>query len=254
MFNLDALQELRFAELQRIKHEFPPRARILEIGAGTGQQAFELKQDGFDVAAIDLPNSSYSSSRVFEITEYDGVTIPFGDGVFDVVFSSNVLEHVHDLSSMNAEIKRVLKSSGFCVHVMPTSAWRFWTTLTCAPALLQLAAAMRHRGAGEPEPAGPAQSEGAVAKLRRHFGRHGERGTVFSELWLFHPTWWTRLFRAAGYEIVNDEPIGIFYTGNALLGVSLPVPARRRLSRILGSACHLYKVRPLPPVSGRLDQ
>ncbi|MBV9558646.1 MAG: class I SAM-dependent methyltransferase, partial [Pseudolabrys sp.] len=109
---------------------FSPGAHILEVGAGTGQQALYISQHGFKVDAIDVPNSNYSEARQFPITDYDGKRIPFPDGTFDIVFSSNVMEHVSDLSAMNAEIKRVLKPGGYCIHVMPTHRWRFWTFLS----------------------------------------------------------------------------------------------------------------------------
>ena len=66
----------------------------------------------------------------FPIKDYDGRTIPLPDASVDVVFSSNVLEHVPDLSRMHAEIRRVLAPGGICIHVVPTHTWRLWTTLT----------------------------------------------------------------------------------------------------------------------------
>src|SRR5208283_5218724 len=102
--------------------DLPPRGRVLEIGAGTGQQALELKRRGFDVAAIELADSAYAGARVFPVTDYDGARIPFPDRSFDAVFSSNALEHVRDLAFMHAEIRRVLKPGGIAVHVMPTPA------------------------------------------------------------------------------------------------------------------------------------
>jgi SAM-dependent methyltransferase len=165
--------------------------------------------------------------------------------IFDIVFSSNVLEHVPNLSQLNQEISRVLKANGYCIHVMPTHSWRFWTTISSFPAVAQYLRSPR--GPALPSTNVQAQARAGIwQKLRRHFGRHGERGNVVSELWLFHPSWWRRAFRRDGFDIVCDEPIGIFYTGNTVFGTSVfSVERRRWLSQILGSACHLYKVKPI---------
>src|SRR5262249_40170445 len=124
VFSHQYLDEIRMLELEIIMPLFPPGARVLELGAGTGRQALELSRRGFNVTAIDLAASAYAAHRVFPITDYDGATIPLPDTSVDVVFSSNVLEHVPDLARMHGEIRRVLAASGKCIHVLPTHAWR----------------------------------------------------------------------------------------------------------------------------------
>ncbi len=171
MFQIEYLNRLRAAEIAKVAAHIPARARVLEIGAGTGQQALELKRLGFDVAAIELKESAYSGARVFPITDYDGAHIPFPDASFDVVFSSNALEHVRDLAGMHAEIKRVLKPDGLCVHVLPTHAWRFWSSLTAYPnALRHLGRAIK--GGGRREWGVALRWLGSAALQPRH----GERG------------------------------------------------------------------------------
>ena len=116
---------------------------MLEIGAGTAGGRRGGPGAGFDVEAIEISDSNYNQDRLFPITDYDGCHVPFPDASFDVVFSSNVLEHVRDLDQLEREIKRVLRPGGVCVHVLPTHVWRFWTTLSAFPAALQKVAAMR---------------------------------------------------------------------------------------------------------------
>jgi SAM-dependent methyltransferase len=246
LFNLDFLATIRAAEIERIVPLFRPGARILEIGAGTGQQAREIARRGFVVAAIEIPSSGYREARIFPVIDYDGRHIPFPDASFDIVFSSNVLEHVPDLPQLNREILRALRPGGYCVHVMPTHGWRFWTMLTLVPAAVEYALAGGEAQRPQPTTAnGPPKS--LFYKLRRHFGRHGEHGTLFSEHWLFHPSRWRRAFRADGFEIVEEKPLGIFYTGNLLLGAHLPVARRESIAKVMGSACHLYVIKPAPP-------
>ena len=60
--------------------------RLLEIGAGTGEQARALSARGYDVTAIDLEGSRYASDRVWPVIDYDGSVFPFEDNSFDIVF------------------------------------------------------------------------------------------------------------------------------------------------------------------------
>jgi SAM-dependent methyltransferase len=248
MFSLDQLDAIRAAEIDKAVSFFRPGARVLEIGAGTGQQALELRRRGFAVTAIEIADSDYAAHRVFPIIDYDGRSIPLPDAGIDVVFSSNVLEHVPDLARMHGQIRRVLAPGGRCVHVVPTPSWRLWSILSGYPDSIQ------HIVFGIPRlvpHAFPRRAE--LQRLGKSwFGlawdvggrwfprRHGARGNVVSELWLFHPDWWRLNFAENGFTVVHDEPMGLFYTGNMLLGRRLGFDRRRRLARTLGSACHLF--------------
>jgi ubiquinone/menaquinone biosynthesis C-methylase UbiE len=215
LFSVDHLNQIRLFEIEALVRLFPAGARILEFGAGVGVQSLELSRKGFDVAAIDLPDSQYASYMVFAVKPYDGRTIPFSDGSFDIVFSSNVLEHIQDLDGAYREFTRVLKPNGFCVHVMPTHTWKLWSAFT---------------------------SWIDVPLWALSFGA---RGSTLSEFWTFRPEWWRRQFRKSGYVVVEDWPMGLFYTGNMLVGTRTGVALRRTLSHLLGSSTHVFKVAPL---------
>ncbi len=73
---------------------------------------------------------------------------------------------------------------------------------------------------------------------------HGETGNAFTELVTFSKGSWSRTFENNGFDVVVAEPMNLFYTGWCVLGRHLPIPARHRLARLLGSACWVYRVRP----------
>jgi len=218
MADLSYLNSLRLHEIEQLLPMLPPSARLLEFGAGTGEQARFLRDRGFDVVAIDLATSNYAKERLFPVQDYDGEHIPVEDRSIDVIFSSNVLEHVENPRAIFAEFRRIQKPGGFGLHVVPTSAWRSWTFATGIACSLQAAAALPF-----------------------------ELGTSiegFSEIWTFSRAAWRRKFKRFGFDIVEDRPMGLFYTGAALLGDGMPLATRRRLSHVLGSGTHMYKVMP----------
>ncbi len=238
MFSISYLNTIRHTELLAILNLFPKGCRVLEIGAGTGQQAVDLKTAGFEVAAIDMPNSGYSEHRIFPVLDYDGRTIPFEDSSFDVVYTSNVLEHIPDLTATHVEIKRILRPDGFCIHVVPTHTWRFWTSIAALPAIfLRAIVALR------------APTRANMYSVVRQCGilvlqpRHGERGHAITELWTFHPRRWRAHFEKYGFRTLMDVPAGLFYTGEMILGPGLGIERRATLSRWLGSSSHVFKLK-----------
>lgn len=236
MVSAEYVNWVRRAEVEVVAPLLRPGASVLEIGGGTGQQALDFSSLGFEVTSIDLPASTYSAARIFPIIEYDGRTIPFGDGSFDIVFSSNTLEHVRDLEPLHAEIRRVLKPDGYCVHVLPTANWRFWTMISGLPSgARQL---VRSRSAADLKRALGACIEALLP------ARHGERGNALLELWLFRPAWWRRHFARNGFTVTVDRPVGFLYTGHELFGTSWPADLRRRLARVLGSSTHIFVLQP----------
>jgi ubiquinone/menaquinone biosynthesis C-methylase UbiE len=250
LFSLEFLSEIRHWEAERIVRYFPPGARILDIGAGTGQQALEFSQQGFEVEAIDVSDSLYSEVHVFPVKEYDGVTIPFADRSFDIVFSSSVLEHVDDLSRLHSEVRRVLKDDGYAVHVLPTHVWRIWTSITEFHVAIDYCHALDlrlHRPITRQE---LYRFQTAWRMAARRFARaafrqrrHGSRGNVLTELRSFNPKSWRKNFKTNGFRIEQDLPLGLFYTGYLALGPKLKLSTRAKFARYLGSACHLFVLR-----------
>jgi SAM-dependent methyltransferase len=246
MFDVSFLNRLRAAELDTVMPEIAGAKRVLEFGAGTGEQARRLFEAGFDVVAIDLQTSNYTGDRVFPVTDYDGQTIPLDEASVDAVYSSNVLEHIPRLEDVFAEFRRVLKPGGRCIHVLPSVAWRAWTLASGYPA----AAVVTGRLVMEliRPPAGTGRLDQALRNVRSIAADvlplgHGVAKDAFSELWTFSTAAWVSRFKQNGFVVEHVKPVSIFYTGHMLLGPSLELQRRKRLAAILGSANYMYVMR-----------
>ena len=252
MFNVEFLHQIRSYEYGFIVNHFHSGARILEIGGGTGYQAKRLAADGFDVVSIDVPDSVYADKQEFSVQVYDGRNFPFPDQSVDVVFSSNVLEHVRDIDQLHHECFRVLRPGGYCVHVMPTGSWRLWTNVAHYTELVQRVALISPRliprGIGSSSRAAIIQVLREIASTVKHYfivPRHGEHGNALTEISTFRSSSWRKHFLKMGFNIEVVRPVGLFYTGHMILGPRMSIRFRQNLSRLLGSACVLYKVRPI---------
>jgi SAM-dependent methyltransferase len=235
MIDFSFLRQIRHFELNKAKAHFPQGANLLELGAGAGWQAKQLSDQGFSVSAIDIPSTEYLVHQEFPVLPYDGEHIPFPDAHFDVVFSSNVMEHVADLSGMHAEIQRVLKPGGLVLHILPTTSWRFWTSMVHPLGVLRdnhlysRSTLIRRPGL-------------VLRTLLRHFWPelHGERGNIITELYFFSSAFWHKNFARHGFVVKESQPVGIFYTGYLLRAGSWSISYRQALAKKLGSSCRLY--------------
>ncbi len=100
--------------------------RILEIGGGVGYTSFELANLGASCVDIDIcPGNAEFVSRMAEFYDLDVVGLrgdtchlPFGDNIFDAVYSKDAFEHIWDFESALNEQTRVLKKHGrLCILV-----------------------------------------------------------------------------------------------------------------------------------------
>lgn len=243
------IDQIRRSELDFIVRETEMKSgRLLDIGGGTGAQALALQSMGLNVDSIDLAGSSYREARVFPIVEYDGYNIPFPDASFDLLYSSNVLEHVAHLDEFQQEMLRVLKPGGRAIHIMPSSTWRAWTMVAHYPSL-PLFMLRRKKENGSENLGATGDNQGPAIRALRLAGkiaisdRHGERGNRFTEVFFFRAAWWRRSFERAGWAVERIIDVPLFYTGNNIFGRAISLDRRRKLARLLGAASNCFILR-----------
>jgi SAM-dependent methyltransferase len=242
------LNEIRRKELQLLKSEVEPGCKLLEFGGALGFQAKILSEWGAEVSSIDIIDQD-PQFAFFPVTKYDGYNFPFDDRAFDIIYSSGAITQVKEgehLEKILSEMRRVLKPGGRAIHMIPTPAWRFNTSLAhpffMAERLIRKL--LRKRA---PSSSGGATSRPGILKNARHafFGSPATaQETVWQELLSFRERRWTSIFEKAGFVVERVEPTNLFYTGHVRFEW-LNIPTRRILSDFLGSSTKFYFTRML---------
>ena len=102
---------------------FIKKGRILDIGCATGFFLEAAKRKGWDVSGVEI--SPYSAAIAQERFGKDRVfsgpleAASYKDGFFDVVFMSDLVEHVKDLDLFLKEVFRIVKAGGIIAIVTP---------------------------------------------------------------------------------------------------------------------------------------
>jgi len=108
--------------------------RVLDVGAGEGQLARIVADQGADVVACDI-----TWNQIVEAAKRGGgplpvqaeaARLPFADESFDAVLACLVFEHISDVDGAIAEVARVIEGGGHFVFMLnhpllqtPNSGW-----------------------------------------------------------------------------------------------------------------------------------
>jgi SAM-dependent methyltransferase len=96
--------------------------RVLDLGCGAGRFLTALRDAGADPVGVEIAEAAAERARAtgveVRLVEPDG-TLPFGHGEVDLVWCSEVLEHIPDVGAMLFEARRVLKPGGRLLLTVP---------------------------------------------------------------------------------------------------------------------------------------
>jgi SAM-dependent methyltransferase len=121
------------ARMERVLAEIPPRARVLDLGVGTGRELSILQDAGHDVVGVDVSREMLAicarRARPIELVHADfWEPLSFADASFDAVLALHgTLAHppngAASVASLAKEIARVLSQGGAFVAEVPSRAW-----------------------------------------------------------------------------------------------------------------------------------
>jgi SAM-dependent methyltransferase len=103
----------------------PPSPRILDAGCGTGRNLVDFATIG-PAEGVDLSPQAVDFCRQRGL---DGVRqaaieeLPFEDGRFDLMFATDVIEHLEDDGPALAELRRVSAPGGRLIITVPAYNW-----------------------------------------------------------------------------------------------------------------------------------
>ncbi len=102
----------------------PGNGNFLDYGCGWGHFAIEAEARGYNVTGIDLSDNEINICKLMypetERLKFELKSIQeLPDNSFDVVLSSQVIEHVHNCGTYLNEINRVLKKGGKLIISTP---------------------------------------------------------------------------------------------------------------------------------------
>jgi len=94
-------------------------SKVLDVGTGAGDLAHGLKEQGYDVSALDIDPSACKHAEV-EVTRCDVMSgLPHEDGTFDMLTALELIEHMEDPFKAVREFHRVLKPGGLLLLTTP---------------------------------------------------------------------------------------------------------------------------------------
>src|SRR5215216_240446 len=101
---------------------FGPETRVLDVGCGTGNYAAALTEStSCLVSGVDPSQRMLDSARASapweSLKQGNAENLPFGDGSFDVVMSTDVIHHIEDRDAYFREAVRVLRPGGHVVTI-----------------------------------------------------------------------------------------------------------------------------------------
>lgn len=114
----------RKAKLRDALASVQPGSPILDLGCGRGEFSSFIRELGFKPTGADLSTTVVDYCR----TKHPGITfetmgtpdrLPFKDGSFSAVWSSEVIEHVFDIHAWLSEVNRVLTPKGLVILTTP---------------------------------------------------------------------------------------------------------------------------------------
>jgi SAM-dependent methyltransferase len=110
-------------------------SRLLDAGCGTGFFSVHAARRGASVISLDIGKNLLRETRqkgIPAVVAADAARMPIREGSFDIVVSSECIEHTPSPRDTLRELIRVLRPGGWLVVTCPNALWRWSCTLANA--------------------------------------------------------------------------------------------------------------------------
>ena len=188
-------------------------SNALEIGSGDGFQSgllikyckslvcTEINEERFDKSLLKQENG-------LRFMAADAENLPFPDNSFDLIFSSNMLEHVKDKKKSLSEMKRVLKNDGIMVHIIPNRLMKLFNFIFYYPFAIRIILNKEARKIAFAKIKDDSKRCNIKSKDVSVFRKmlppiHGEDKNHFSEYINFGKNCWEKLFKENGVVVIK---------------------------------------------------
>lgn len=225
------LHNLRKRQMSVVFADCPSKAfsNALELGAGDGFVSSFLSSYTEKLICTDLNENRLTKSSEdnieYRIVDAEEVGSVFGEREFDLIFSSNLLEHLPNVEKAIEGMRKVLKDDGICVHLMPNRAWVLVMILLHFPnkvvknadkLLIKFFGSKEEKGQRAERRNKRVGGNNVKSKKKRQFflfkpfvaRPHGVSDTLFKEFIAFGKSNWIKIFEDAGFEVVAVKPLG----------------------------------------------
>ncbi len=193
--------------------------RGLELGAGDGYQSQFIARHVASLVVTDfgaqITRRPAQPGLTYQVCDAERVDETFGPNEFDLIFSSNMMEHLPDPQRALAGMRRVLREDGLAIHIMPSPFWKFSQMVGFYPNAVisrlertsaRLGGAQGRAAADTGETAwdnNPKTATRPHSYLRRLLWPmpHGVSASNLAEFALFRPASWRAQFAQAGFRV-----------------------------------------------------
>ena len=223
----EQIRQIRIDEFKIIKKHLKGKhfQRGLEIGCGDGTQSILLREICEELISTDINASDIPCERLEKLNfvSADAGNLPFPDKYFDLVYSSNVLEHIENLDQAFSEMSRVLTDDGLMIHCLPNATWKILQLTLWFPFRIKILIAKIGEiicKTGKPvENVKSCEFGSQKGAERRKFNPwfppiHGIAKSHFEEIMLFRMPRWRREFEKAGFAMSESFPLLLYSAWN----------------------------------------
>lgn len=221
------LHQLRSIEVRKLFSDFNiyRNFKVLEVGCGDGFQSAILTKWYKTVISTDVTRQRKPYLLVKNFLICSAEYLPFLSSSFDIVFASQMLEHVKNRKLALSEICRVLRKKGYFLTTVPSIHWRIITWVMSYPAKL-LCFCQRYirlkrcnnNKMDNCEKETSVQDRSILRKIKRflHPDVHGEYDSVLEEIRAYKRSSWIKLIENCTNLKITSSIKFLAYSGHGV--------------------------------------